>query len=278
MLFRPDERTKRIFVYALGVAARRFRIDVHGFCLMSTHSHIVLTDTFGTLPAFLQWFHRVVALAMKVHRRWEGSVWDAGKTSAVRLDTRNAFIDKLAYTLANPVAAGLVSTSRAWPGARTTVDDVLDGRLVAALPDVWFDETSVAWPPQIELRICVPAAFADDALQIRDELHAALSEHERVARLHLRNRPPLGARHIQRVSPFARATSAEPTRAINPNFATGRSGREALASSAIALREFRSAHRSALERWRSGTRNVVFPAGTWWMRVAHGVEVALQPS
>jgi hypothetical protein len=36
---------------------------------------------------------------------------------------------------------------------------------------------------------------------------------------------------------------------------------------------FRRRHRDARERWRAGDRQVVFPAGTWKMRIAHGALV-----
>jgi hypothetical protein len=39
------------------------------------------------------------------------------------------------------------------------------------------------------------------------------------------------------------------------------------------VRAFRLAYRSALDKWRTGIRSVVFPAGTWWMRVLHAVTV-----
>ena len=40
------------------------------------------------------------------------------------------------------------------------------------------------------------------------------------------------------------------------------------------LKELRAAHRAAKERWIAGDRDVVFPGGTYWMRVHHGARVA----
>jgi hypothetical protein len=37
---------------------------------------------------------------------------------------------------------------------------------------------------------------------------------------------------------------------------------------------FRAAYRAALGLWRDRVRSVAFPAGTWWMRVFHGANVA----
>ena len=41
-----------------------------------------------------------------------------------------------------------------------------------------------------------------------------------------------------------------------------------------AQREFRRAYYAALDPWCAGMREVVFPAGTWWLRVFHGVATA----
>jgi hypothetical protein len=40
------------------------------------------------------------------------------------------------------------------------------------------------------------------------------------------------------------------------------------------LAEFGRAYREALAAWRGGVRDVVFPEGTWLMRVLHAVPCA----
>jgi len=123
-LLRPDAEITEIteitnlILYALAVSAPRFGIQVHALCAMSTHLHLAVTDERGVLPSFLGFFHRIVALGAKVLRAWERPVWDHEPTSAVRLMTREAVVEKIAYTLANPVAAGLVRHAHEWPGAK----------------------------------------------------------------------------------------------------------------------------------------------------------------
>ena len=55
--------------YCLGYAAKTHGVVVHAACLMSTHSHEVVTDVRGELPRFLQTFHRLLALATKAFRK-----------------------------------------------------------------------------------------------------------------------------------------------------------------------------------------------------------------
>src|SRR4051794_11895903 len=75
MLLRPDEVMTEILLYVLAIAARRSGVQVHAFCAMSTHIHLVVTDVRGELPQFLHFFHRIVSLCTQVYRRWKGGVW-----------------------------------------------------------------------------------------------------------------------------------------------------------------------------------------------------------
>jgi putative transposase len=75
-LLRPDYFINNLFIFLLAVLSDKYQIAIHAFCLLSTHEHLVLTDTLGKLPDFLRDLHRLTALATKVFRKWEGSVWD----------------------------------------------------------------------------------------------------------------------------------------------------------------------------------------------------------
>jgi hypothetical protein len=77
-------------------------------------------------------------------------------------------------------------------------------------------------------------------------------------------------KQISKLSPFDRATTWEPLRDRNPQFAVGRGQRSAFFEAVRDLRAFRKAHRAALELWRTGVRDVVFPLGTWLMSWSHG--------
>src|SRR5262245_30340844 len=98
MLLRPDSVVTNLIFYTLCLAARRYDMQVHALCVMSTHYHLVITDKTAVLSHFLAWFDRIVALATKVLRKWEGSLWDHEQTSAVLLTTRQAIVESIAYT------------------------------------------------------------------------------------------------------------------------------------------------------------------------------------
>jgi REP element-mobilizing transposase RayT len=106
----------RLFCYVLAVAAERYGLLVHAFCVLSNHYHLVVTDPRARLPEFQRYLDGLVARATNCCLgRWE-SFWDPDSYSAVRLESATDVLDKIVYVLANPVAAGLVRHGSEWPG------------------------------------------------------------------------------------------------------------------------------------------------------------------
>jgi REP element-mobilizing transposase RayT len=276
LLFRPDAAIRQLLVYALAVSASRFGLQVHAFCAMSTHLHLVVTDVQGVLPRFLHFFHRIVALGTKVLRMWEGPVWDHEATSVVRLLTPGAVVQKIAYVLANPVAAGLVRHASEWPGAKVIVGDIGRGELRAIRPSVYLDPSNPQWPEEARLPIALPPTVdPEGAARFLVEVSAEIKSLEAHAHeeMHRQGHRFLDAAAVCAISPHERATSFEALRDRNPTFAVGRDQGGAVRAAAGAVSAFRRTYRAALERWCAGVRETVFPAGTWWMKAFHGASV-----
>ncbi|WP_437932741.1 transposase [Sorangium sp. So ce291] len=276
LLLRPDATINQLLVYALAVSARRYGVEVHALCAMSTHLHLVVTDVQGVLPRFLQFFHRLVALGTKVLRKWEGPVWDHEATSVVKLLTQAAVVEKIAYVLANPVAAGLVLHATEWPGVKVDVGELGRGALHATRPSAYLDPENPQWLDEATLPLVLPPIIAQENAdsfrdQVADEL--ARMEAQAHAEVHGRGFGFLGAERASNVSPYERATSFEDLRERNPTFAVGREQGDAWRTAAAAVRAFRASYRAARERWCAGVRSAVFPVGTWWMRIFHGAHV-----
>ena len=275
-LFRPDAAITQLVVYALAVSARRYDIQVHALCAMSTHLHLVVTDVNGVLPRFLQFFHRIVALVTKVLRAWEGPVWDHEATSVVRLLTHAAVVEKIAYVLANPVTAGLVRRAHEWPGARVDAGEIGRGELRAARPTAYLDPDNPQWPAEATLPLTLPPTVEPDRAEgFRGQVITELERQETLAHAEVQRKGLrfVGADRVGRVSPHERAESFEALGDRNPTYAVGRDRGAAWRVAATAVRAFRASYRAALERWCAGVRSVVFPAGTWWMRAFHGADV-----
>ncbi len=274
-LFRPDPAIRHLYLYALAVCAQHFGILVHAVTLMSTHEHLVVTDPERRLPDFLRDLHRLVSLGTKVIRKWEGPVWDHEKSSVVRLLTERAMIEKLAYVMANPVKAGLVTHARHWPGITVLPHELGRRTLVIERPRIFFRADNSNWPDTVKLTLTLPPALQQShpGNQVREAVSEELERQEQEARAQVKARGwrIVGAARVRRLSPYHRATGFELLRDRSPTFAVGRGQRKLFFRAVAELRAFRCAYRQALEQWREGLRSVVFPEGTWSMCRVHGV-------
>lgn len=265
-LLRPGKLLDQTFLYLLALAARRFGVRIHAFCVLSNHYHLVLTDPHARLPAFCQFLDGLAARALNaLHGRWE-SFWAPDSYSAVALATPQDILDKAAYTLANPVAAGLVRSAREWPGLWSGPDRV-GTAIVAPRPRHFFDPKGQL-PESVKLELTAPPGFAS-AEEFREALRNALSEREAAER---KDKAFLGASRVLAQLPTARPKPNEPRRGLNPRVAARDKWKriEALGR----LVGFLSAYREAWEARRAGKRTAVFPAGTYLLRVLHGVPCA----
>jgi hypothetical protein len=278
-LLRPDPELNNLFLYCLAVVAARHGVLVHCVTVMSSHMHMVVTDTRGTLPRFLQELHRLLALGVKVLRKWEGAVWDHEKTSVVELRTEQAVIEKIAYCIANPVATGLVRRAHQWPGVTTPADQLGRASWTARRPDFYFEQDNPQWHAVATLHSSIPGLSMSPAL-VRENVGTEIARLETEAHTTMQASGWrfLGPEKIASLSPFDRAKSWEPIRSRNPTFAVGRGQREAFFEAVLVLRTFRKAYRSALEAWRTGVRDMLFPLGTWFMGWAHGAMIGSAPS
>ena len=281
-ILNPDEarHMEQAYWYCLGHAALRHGIAVHAGCLMSTHSHEVVTDVRGELSLFLQTFHRHLALCAKAIRRWPGEVFDKRSTGAHELLTPEATVESLAYLIANPVEAMAVRYAKDWPGAQTLPRDIGTRVFKVKRPAHYFDPDNLEWPEVVELRLQMPTALALDygmelaqariAQRVKEREHRVWQESKRTGISFV------GARRVLRQAHTARAQSYEAFGSLNPRFAAA-GHRQAAAEAVKRLRAFNAQYDKALAAWTSGKRTVLFPRGTWWMRVHHGARCGPAP-
>jgi hypothetical protein len=281
-LLNPDQarELEQCYWYCLGLAAQRFGVVVHAGCLMSTHSHEVVTDVRGVLPRFLQEFHRLLALTTKALRGWPGEVFDKRSTGQHALLTPQAMFEALAYLISNPVEAGAVRYAKDWPGAHTLPRDIGTRVVKATRPTHYFDPDNSSWPDIVRLRLEMPTALELDygaelaqtgiAERVRQREHRAWQESKRTGIAFL------GARRVLRQAPTKRASSYEAFGSLNPRFAAA--GHRGAATEAVRrVRAFNAQYDKALAAWTAGKRTVRFPHGTWWMRVCHGARCGPAP-
>lgn len=269
-LLRPSSTATAVFRYVLGLAAKRYGVEIHAACVLSNHYHLLVTDPGARLPAFQQLLDALVARALNaLHGRWE-SFWAPSTYSAVALATPEDVVAKAAYVLANPVSGGLVRAGRQWPGLWTAPEEVGAGATDVARPDHFFSKSG-SLPETVALELTVPPGFSS-ADAFREQLVAALADLELEA---TRRRAGLGFLGVLKVlgqQPTASPKGAAPRRRLSPRVA----GRDKWRRIELLgrLKEFLTSCRLALEAWRADRDEVVFPEGTYLMRIAHGVACA----
>jgi hypothetical protein len=272
-LFSPDKQglVAAIYWFVTAIYALRCGIRVHMVQVMSTHIHEVLTDVHGNLSRFFELRNRALVNALKVILPWPEELLSKTPANWVECPDAATVLHAMAYTAANCVAAGLVRTPSKWPGAKTLPEEV--GRRVvrARRPNHYLRADNPQWPDEVELRIEMPALL-EEAYGSQDAARAALAAEtaKLVKQAHEKNattgRGYAGAKRVLASSHTRRANTPEPYGSRNPTFAA-RGNAELAARLAARRRAFRAAYHRAWTEWSQGNRNVVFPFGTYKMRV-----------
>jgi hypothetical protein len=269
-LLRPDRETNNAFIYCLAVAAQRNPIEVMNFVQMSNHLHDGLYDRLGNAPQFYEDFHKLLAKCMNARwGRWE-NFFSSEQVNVVRLETREALIDKLVYIATNPVKDGLVERVDDWPGS-SGYRALLSGEPLHATRPTRFFAKDGTMPAEVTLHLTIPPELGDRN-EILAEVQARVSA---VEELEASNRAKSGKRVLGRYAVLRQSwrdspTSREPRRTLRPTFAA-----RSLWARLEAIqrkRDFIVAYRRARMALLAGTP-IPFPPGTYWLRRFFGVSI-----
>jgi putative transposase len=267
-LLSPSSYVAEVFLYCLTVAAERTGVIVHALTVMSNHYHLIATDPNARLPEFCAWLHEFVAKALNAHYgRWE-NFWSTEPTSYVHLVDIDDILDKTLYTLANPVAAGLVSHGDDWPGLRI----FSPGRRRVQRP-LGFFRAKGPTPESATLNIIAPP-IGLPSNGAYDLIKEKIVEREAAIRKEFRatGKTFCGVAAI-RAQRFTDVPSTmEPRRELSPPVACRNRWRrvEVLRRSTDFIRQYRE----ALRAWTLRLGLVLFPVGTYQMRRRYGVAVS----
>jgi len=268
--FLPQRQVSDLFLYVLGVAARRYNMRLHGLTLMATHYHLVVHDVDGRLPEFVQYLNSIVARALNAMQGESDKLWSGSGYVAVSPQSEDDLLARMVYGLANPAAAGLVDRIEDFPGLVITPNRIgvvhrirrpksffRDRGPMPEFVDVCFERPD-AWS---HLTMRAYRTLLTKQLRMRESQHRAARRSAGTA--------VVGQRRLLRASVGERSTSWEAWFTLKPVIAARL--KEQRVAAIRALKRFRDAYRFALEAWRDGARDTPFPAGTWWMVQFAGV-------
>lgn len=264
----PKPETLTLVRYAYGLAAERFGLTLHSLCVMSTHVHVIATDPEALHPRFTEYAHRLIALGLKRMYGIEGSVWKEGGASVQRMIVSAALVEAMAYVRINPVAAGCVRFESAYPGVFGADEEapLEEYTEIIERPTCFGPRSEL--PAQVSFVLKTPAWLLDEL----DETGAARAISDAIRRHRddaWRERATsrggfLGMRRVLSIDVWTRAGELARS-TLRPTFKgvvaeAIRVGRETLVS-------FRIAYAVASAAFRGGARDVVFPQGTYLMRI-----------
>ena len=108
-----DDTNRATFLDCVGEASKKSAVDVHAYCLMSNHYHLLVNSRSGRLSEFLRLFGGRYARAF--NRRWnrDGPIFRVRGLS-IEIESDSQLVATSRYIHLNPVVAGLISSSEDW--------------------------------------------------------------------------------------------------------------------------------------------------------------------
>lgn len=271
-LLRPDRDIRQAFRYCLARAVQKSGVLLHAVVVMSNHYHIICTDPLGKLPVFTEELNKMVGRCLNNYHDRSENFWASGvQPSQVTLENEEDVLAETVYAIVNPVEAGLVRSHQEWPGELL----FQPGRYQAKRPTFFFRQGrgKRTLPEKLELELVAPPIDSDPRVALR-LVQDMVRAKERAIRAEFKQsgRAFLGAARIKARQPTDSPKTLAPRRLLSPKLAgkTKSVRIELIARFKLFVEEYRAAR----GRWLDGIRTVLFPPGTYAMRVRHAVRCA----
>jgi putative transposase len=270
------EELRNFYGYTLGLSLERYDLDLHAGCQMGNHHHLDLTDILGNRPAFKDSLHANLARGLNAHRGRFDSFWERGGSCDTCAPTDEESLDDLVYTDINPVEAGLVKWGHRWPGF-TTYGWKFGETRTFKRPSWYYDPDNPNNPDEIQITRVRPKIFmhlTDDELW--ELLMKRIREREREiqARMRRENRRFMGEKKLSKQEWNRSPGAPEDKFTVTPKVAS--SCRWKLLAELQRNRAWEQAYATARTHLLDG-KTPTFPAGTYQLRILHGVQVAQAP-
>ncbi|MBU1245275.1 transposase [Myxococcota bacterium] len=270
---RPSQELLEAILYCLADAQAQHPVQIHAFCAMSNHIHVVLTDHDGTAPLFVQAMNQNIARYVNCSLRRFGAMWEGGaRPNYCVLPESGDILDKVVYTLTNPVKAGLIPQHHLWPGAISSIAQISKGRITTKRPKKFFSKTD---DPVLLTRDLILTPVPGAEVMGHEDYGRYLAQ--RVAEVEVAiatEREAKGLRWLGRkaclkINPFDAPTT--PWKRFTRNPKVSSKHEEARNAWIARLKRFIVPYDGAKKEFRAGNRDTPFPLGTFAMRVFWGV-------
>ena len=143
-----NRRDARFFLALVAHTVRCGDIEVHAFCLMTTHYHLLLRSLTARMAAAMQWIQDIYSRWFNRRRRRDGPLFRGRYVSKLVRDLQHRTV-VFHYIHRNPLDAGLVARARDYPyaSARHYVSDASPPWLARSFGDQLGEQA--ANPPRL---------------------------------------------------------------------------------------------------------------------------------
>jgi len=273
----PSDDVNHIVGYCTAIAAQRTGVQFVAGVAMSNHLHDVVIDHEGRVPEFTHWRHTFIAKCIKHRFGVEENLWSTKGTCYTELLDDDAVMDKIGYTLANPVASRLVRRTRDWPGFITSVRDLRGGAYTFARPAFF----SRAMPARATLTLRRPnicPELTDDELVTRAAQDLRRRELDLRHDAKARGLTFLGPARVRAVVPGTPPEGPAPTSDIRPRFASRNPAHRADAAQRLdafcdRYETIRAARVARKDDKPPSNDDLIFPAGAYAVHRFFGLPV-----
>ncbi len=261
----PLEEITQIMLFCLIHPANKFKIKIHGFCFMSNHFHLIVSDPHQLLSDFLRWLNLHSAKCINFYLGRKGLIWAPGSFSSQELHYPEDILDKLVYTICNPTQAKAVSQPSEWIGGISLPEHYRNDFEFKAQRPKFFKDNSPTVPESASLKLTIPPMFEDKEAFI-NELESMIKVRcgEIAEEMKQNDEDFKGIKNIcldLNFKPDNPYIDSE----IDPRIACkDKERRKELIDGMI---QFWKEHEDSRQRVLQGVKDVRFPYGTnWWCR------------
>ena len=288
----PTRRVRRAIAYSFAVVSERYRkkwcMEFYEFEFLSNHYHLLVYDRFGKISDFLKDFNSTLARELNAIRGTGGSVF-AREPGIQTVLGEEKVLEHAVYTLANAVAAGIVSKTRHWKGFNSLRMEYGKEYIVKKPQNgIWSKKqqhknrkgsrrsgrarfaSRSKLPDTAVLKLDRPRIMLElSDTELRAKIRADLAVREAEIHVERAGKPVLGMKAAAKVHWSTVPGKEEEMFTRTPTFST--QTQEQRRQMRRLRKEFLREYREALARYNAGQRNVVFAAGTVRMRLRHNV-------
>ena len=108
------DEDRKLFLECLVEGASRYGMQIHAYCLMKTHYHLLMLSSTGKLSETMRFLSGRFTKLKNLREARDGAVF-RGRFHSVGIETNPHLMQASRYIHLNPVEAGIVRRAQDWP-------------------------------------------------------------------------------------------------------------------------------------------------------------------